>query len=87
MAQRVWLGHNLRHGDLVPLFIEARIIGKSSLGRPRVGMLDRVKNGSPHLRSSQQAGLRSRTVRKDLPVGRIHTQLYKIKNFYNEKMQ
>ena len=45
--QRVWLGHTLRHGDLVPLVIEGRIIGKGPPGRPRVGMLDRVKDGSP----------------------------------------
>ena len=57
-------------------------MGKSPLGRPRVGMLDRVNNGSPYLHSSQQARLRSRTIRKDLPVGRIHTQLYKIKISY-----
>ena len=39
-------------------------------------MLDRVKNGSPYLGISQQVRLKSRTIRKDLPVGRIHTQLY-----------
>ena len=32
----------------VPLVIEGRIIGKRPAGRPRVGMLDRVKNGSPY---------------------------------------
>ena len=48
--QRVcWLGHTLRHGDLVPLVIEGRIIGKRPPGRPGVGMLDRVKDGSPYI--------------------------------------
>ena len=47
--QRVWLGHTLRHCDLVPLVIEGRIIGKRSPGRPRAGMLDRVKDGSPYV--------------------------------------
>ena len=39
--QRVW------RGDLVPLVIEGRIIEKRPPGRPRAGMLDRVKDGSP----------------------------------------
>ena len=48
--QRVcWLGYTLRHGDLVPLVIEGRIIGKRPPGRPGVGMLDRVKDGSPYV--------------------------------------
>ena len=33
--ERAWLGHTLRHGDLVPLVIEGRIIGKRSPGRSR----------------------------------------------------
>ena len=45
--QRVWLGHTPRHGDLVPLVTEGRIIGKRPPGKPQVGMLDRVKDGSP----------------------------------------
>ena len=48
--QRVWLCHTLRHGDHVPLVTEGRrIIGKRQPGRPRVGMLDRVKDGSPYV--------------------------------------
>ena len=34
-GERAWLGHTLRHGDLVPLVIEGRIIGKRSPGRSR----------------------------------------------------
>ena len=44
--QRFWLGQTLRHSDFVPLIIEGRIIGKRPPGRPRVGMLDRVKKQS-----------------------------------------
>ena len=29
--QRVWLGHTLRHGNLIPLVIEGRIIGRCKL--------------------------------------------------------
>ena len=47
--QRFCLGHTLRHGDLVPLVIEGRIIGKRPPGRPRVGMLNRVKNSIPYV--------------------------------------
>ena len=32
--QRVWHGHTLRHGDLVSLVIERKIIGKKPLERP-----------------------------------------------------
>ena len=41
-AQKVWLGHTLRHSDLVPIVIEGRIKEKGPPGRPRAGMLDRV---------------------------------------------
>ena len=47
--QRVWLGQTLRHGDHVPLVIEGRIPGKRPPGRPRAGMLDRVKDGSSYV--------------------------------------
>ena len=53
--QRIWLGQTLRHGDLVPLVIEGRIIGKRPPGRPRVGMLDRVKDGSPYVAVKRRA--------------------------------
>ena len=45
-------------------------MGKRTPERPREGMLERAKNGS------QEARLRSRTIRKDLPVGRIHTHTH-----------
>ena len=46
--QRVWLGHTPQHGDLISSVIyEGRKIGMRPLGRPRMGMLDRVKNGDP----------------------------------------
>ena len=32
--QRVWHGHTLRHGDLVSIVIERKIIGKKPLERP-----------------------------------------------------
>ena len=47
--QRVWLGQILRHGDHIPLVIEGRIPGKRPPGRPRAGMLDRVKDGSSYV--------------------------------------
>ena len=46
--QRVWLGHTAQHGDLIPSVIyEGRKIKMRPLGRPRMGMLDRVKEGDP----------------------------------------
>ena len=47
--QRVWLGQTLRHGDHFPLVIEGRMPGKRPPGRPRAGMLDRVKDGSSYV--------------------------------------
>jgi len=47
--QRVWLGYTLRQGDLVPLVIERRVIGRRLSGRPRAEMLDRVKDDSPYV--------------------------------------
>ena len=47
--QRVRLGYTLRHGDLVPLFIERRVIGRRPSGRPGAGILDRVKDDSPYV--------------------------------------
>ena len=49
--QRVWLGHTLRHGDLVSLVIEKKIVGKKPPERPRAGMLNRVKDGSLYVAS------------------------------------
>ena len=46
--QRTWLGHTLRHGNLLPLIIEERVEGRRPPGRPRTGMLDRIKNGSSY---------------------------------------
>ena len=65
----------LLHGDHVPLVIEGRISGNRPPGRLRAGMLDRVNEGWHLLRSGQEACLRSRTIRKDLPVGRSNSLL------------
>ena len=52
---RVWPGHTLRHGDLLPLVIEGRIPGKRPPGRRRVGMLDRVEDGTPYVEVKTRA--------------------------------
>ena len=41
-----WLGHTLRHGNLLPLIIEGRVEGRRPPGRPRTGMLDRIKKAT-----------------------------------------
>ena len=46
--QRTWLGHTLRHGNLLPLIIEGRVGGRRPPEGPRTGMLDRIKNGSSY---------------------------------------
>ena len=53
--QRVWLGQTLRHGDHFPLVIEGRMPGKRPPGRPRAGMLDRVKDGSSYVAVKRRA--------------------------------
>ena len=75
-----WLGHTLSHGDLVPLAIEGRIIGKGSPGRPRVGILDRVKDARQPLCNGQEVRLRTRTIRKDQNT-RKHTHTFLINTF------
>ena len=52
---RVWLGQTLRHDDHVPLVIEGRIRGKRPPGRPREGMLDRLKDGSSYVEVKRRA--------------------------------
>jgi len=41
-----WVGHILRGEGLLKLVIEGRIEGKRTVGRPRMGMLDDLKEGS-----------------------------------------
>ena len=41
-----WVGHVLRGEGLLKLVIEGRIEGKRTVGRPRMGMLDDLKEGS-----------------------------------------
>ena len=55
IRQRVWVGDTLRHGDLVPLIIEGRIIRKRPPGRLRAGMLDRVEDGSSYIVAKRRA--------------------------------
>ena len=66
--QRVWLGHTLRHGDLV---------------RERECWIEWKKVAQ--LLSGQEASLRSRTIRKDLPLGRTHTHIIIIKERVNRE--
>jgi Reverse transcriptase (RNA-dependent DNA polymerase) len=41
-----WIGHVLRGDGLLKCVIEGRMEGKRSRGRPRIGMLDELKEGS-----------------------------------------
>ena len=41
--QKTWLGHTIRHGDLLVIVMEGRIEGKRPPGRKRCGMMDQVK--------------------------------------------
>ena len=47
--QKAWLGHTLRHGDRLLIVIEGRVVGRRPPGRPRTGVLDRIKNGSSYI--------------------------------------
>ena len=53
--QRAWLGHTLRHGDLLPLVIEGRVEGRRPPGRPRTAALDRIRSGSSYESVKRQA--------------------------------
>lgn len=41
-----WIGHILRHDGLLREVIEAKMEGKKTRGRPRIGMLEEIKEGS-----------------------------------------
>ena len=65
--QRAWLGHTLRHGDLLPLVIEGRG-GEGGL----LGALNRIRSESSY-ESVKETSYGAKTIRKDLPAGRAHT--------------
>ena len=41
-----WIGHILRHDGLLREVIEGKMEGKKPRGRPRMGMLEELKEGS-----------------------------------------
>lgn len=41
-----WIGHVLRGNGLLRDVLEGRMIGKKVMGRPRMGMIDELKEGS-----------------------------------------
>jgi hypothetical protein len=41
-----WIGHVMRGDSLLKLVIERRMLGKKPRGRPRLGMIDDLKEGS-----------------------------------------
>ena len=57
--QRAWLRHTLRHGDLLPIVIEGIVGGRRPPGRPRTGVLGRIKNGCSYLSIKRRAFERS----------------------------
>ena len=45
-TKKCWIGHVLRRDGLMREVMEGRIIGKRPRGRPRIGMLEELKEGS-----------------------------------------
>ena len=41
-----WIGHIVRGNGLLKLVLEGRMEGKGPRGRPRIGMIDELKEGS-----------------------------------------
>ena len=41
-----WIGHVVRGNSLSKLVIEGRMVGKKPRGRPRMGMIDDLKEGN-----------------------------------------
>ena len=66
--QRTWIDHTLMHGNLLPLIIE----GRRPPGRPRTGMLDRIKK-LQLLSMCNEESQGEKIIRMDLPLGRTHT--------------
>jgi len=46
IRKKNWIGHTLRHEGLLRDVIEGKMLGKRPRGRPRIGMLNELKEGS-----------------------------------------
>ena len=55
LSERLEQANTLWHGDIVSVVIEGRITGKRPHGRPRDGMLNRVKDGSLYVAVKRRA--------------------------------
>ena len=53
--QRTWIGHTLRHGDLLVVMIEGRMEGKRPPGRKRISMLEQLKDGAAYSNLKRRA--------------------------------
>ena len=53
--KKKWIGHVLRHDNLMKLVIEGRMEGKRGRGRKRFGMLDDIKNGEEYVVMKRRA--------------------------------
>ena len=53
--QRTWIGHTLRHGDLIVVMSEGIIEGKRPPGRKPISMLDQIKDGAPNSHFKRRA--------------------------------
>jgi hypothetical protein len=45
-GEKNWIGHVVRGKSLLKLVLEERMVGKKPIGRPRMGMIDYLKEGS-----------------------------------------
>ena len=58
--QKTWIGHILRHNNLLRDVIEGRMDGKRSRGRKRIMMLDDMRRGKPYGNLKRRAEDRDR---------------------------
>jgi len=71
MKSKNWIGHVVRSERLLKVVMEGRMKGKRTRGRPRMGMIDDLKDGMyAEMKSRAEDRVMEGFEAENLPVGR-----------------